>query len=48
MIDVFTGLVLLALIGGGFLVLHRLLDRRSMKTPPMGMPYPPAVQTYWL
>jgi hypothetical protein len=39
MLDVFTGLILLALIGGGFLVLRRLFDRRNTITPPMGMPW---------
>jgi hypothetical protein len=32
MIDLFTGLILLAFIGGGFLILRRLLDRRSRNT----------------
>jgi hypothetical protein len=39
MIDLFTGLILLALIGGGFLILRRLLDRRNRMNPPMGMPW---------
>ena len=39
MIDPFIGLLLLALIGGGFLILRRLLDRRNRMNPPMGMPW---------
>jgi len=39
MIDVFTGLLLLALIGGGFLVFRHFLDRRKTMNPPMGMPW---------
>ena len=39
MIDVFTGLLLLALIGGGFLIFRRLLDRRDTMNPPMEMPW---------
>jgi hypothetical protein len=41
MIDVFTGIILLALIGGGgFLVVRHLLERRKMMTPPLAMPGP--------
>src|SRR5207237_10131604 len=39
MIDVFTGLLLVALIGGGFLIARRLFDRRNMMNPPMEMPW---------
>jgi hypothetical protein len=39
MIDVFTGLLLVALIGGGFLLARRLFDRRDMMDPPMEMPW---------
>jgi hypothetical protein len=39
MIDVFTGLLLVALIGGGFLIFRRLFDRRNMMNPPMEMPW---------
>jgi len=39
MIDVFTGLLLVALIGGGFLIVRRLFDRRTMMNPPMEMPW---------
>jgi hypothetical protein len=39
MIDPFIGLLLLALIGGGFLIFRRLLDRRNRMNPPMGMPW---------
>ena len=39
MIDVFTGIILLALLGGGgFLVVRHLLERRQTMTPPLGMP----------
>jgi hypothetical protein len=37
MIDVFTGLLLVALIGGGFLLARRLFDRRNMMNRPMEM-----------
>jgi hypothetical protein len=39
MIDVFTGLLLVALIGGGFLIARRLFDRRNMMNRPMEMPW---------
>ena len=39
MIDVFTGLLLVALIGGGFLLARRLFERRNMMAPPMEMPW---------
>jgi hypothetical protein len=39
MIDVFTGLLLVALIGGGFLIARRLFDRRNLMNPPMEMPW---------
>jgi hypothetical protein len=39
MIDVFTGLLLVALIGGGFLLARRLFERRNMMNPPMEMPW---------
>src|SRR6266704_531952 len=39
MIDVFTGLLLVALIGGGFLLARHLFDRRNMMNPPMEMPW---------
>jgi hypothetical protein len=39
MIDVFTGLLLLALIGGGFLIFRRLFDRRDTMNPSMEMPW---------
>jgi hypothetical protein len=39
MIDVFTGLVLLALIGGGLLLVSRLFRRGNRMNPPMGMPW---------
>jgi hypothetical protein len=39
MMDMFTVIIMLALIGGGFLVLHRLLERRKMMTSSMGMPW---------
>jgi hypothetical protein len=39
MIDVFTGLLLVALIGGGFLIARRLVDRRNMMNRPMEMPW---------
>jgi hypothetical protein len=39
MIDVFTGLILLALIGGGILIARRLFGQRHMMNPPMGMPW---------
>src|SRR5437764_13204973 len=45
MIEVFTGLLLVALIGGGFLLARRLFERRDMMNPPMDMswqaPYGP-------
>ena len=39
MIDVFTGLLLVALIGGGFLLARRLFERRNMMDPPVEMPW---------
>ena len=39
MIDVFTGLLLVALIGGGFLLARRLFARRNMMNAPMEMPW---------
>src|SRR2546430_458056 len=39
MIEVFTGLLLVALIGGGFLIARRLFDRRNTMDPPMEMPW---------
>jgi hypothetical protein len=39
MMDLFTGLVLIALIGGGFLIVRRLFERRNTMNPPMGMPW---------
>jgi hypothetical protein len=39
MFDVFTGLLLVALIGGGFLIARRLFDRRHRMNPPMEMPW---------
>lgn len=41
MIEVFTGLLLVALIGGGFLLARRLFDRRDMMYPPMERPWQP-------
>ncbi|MFL5659133.1 MAG: hypothetical protein ACJ8CB_33735 [Ktedonobacteraceae bacterium] len=39
MIEVFTGLLLVALIGGGFLLARRLFARRNMMNAPMEMPW---------
>jgi hypothetical protein len=39
MMDLFTGLVLIALIGGGFLIVRRMFERRNTMNPPMGMPW---------
>jgi hypothetical protein len=39
MFDVFTGLLLVALIGGGFMIARRLFDRRHRMNPPMEMPW---------
>src|SRR5947209_5574443 len=39
MMDLFSGLVLIALIGGGFLIVRRLFERRNTMNPPMGMPW---------
>jgi hypothetical protein len=39
MIDVFTGLLLVALIAGGFLIARRFIDRRNMMNGPMEMPW---------
>lgn len=39
MIDIFTMLMLLALVGGGFLIFRRFLNRHNMMNPPMEMPW---------
>lgn len=39
MIDVFTGLLLVALIAGGFLIARHLIRRRNMMNRPMEMPW---------
>jgi hypothetical protein len=39
MIDVFTGLLLVALIVGGFLLARHLFKRRDMMNPPMELPW---------
>jgi hypothetical protein len=39
MMDVFTGLLLVALIGGGFLIARRLFERRNMMNRPIEMPW---------
>jgi hypothetical protein len=39
MIDVFAGILLMVLIGGGFLIARRPFDRRNLLNPPLEMPW---------